>query len=121
MESISLPSPTPKQARILWASLTALAVGVLIALVILLLWALGLVVQQLSTVLLPLGIAGIIACLLDPLVDRLESRGLPRVRAVICVFALGAVLVGALLGSVLPQIINETRQLAERIPGYAAR
>jgi predicted PurR-regulated permease PerM len=106
---MSFPPPTQKQARILWASLTALAVGVLVALLVVLLWVLGLIVQQLSSVLLPLSIAAIIACLLDPLVDRLEERGLPRVRAIICVFALGTVIFGALIGSVLPQIINETK------------
>jgi predicted PurR-regulated permease PerM len=118
---MSFPPPTQKQARILWASLTALAVGVFVALLVVLLWVLGLIVQQLSSVLLPLSIAAIIACLLDPLVDRLEGRGLPRVRAIICVFALGTVIFGALIGSVLPQIINETKELAERIPAYAVR
>ena len=115
------PSPTAQQARILWASLTALAVGVLIALVVVLLWVLGWVLQQLSPVLLPLGIAGILAYLLDPVVDYLETRGLPRTRAIICVFALAFVIVGGLVGSVLPQIVDETRQLGERIPAYAAR
>jgi len=31
------------------------------------------------------------------------------------------VIVAALFGSVVPQLINETRQLAVRIPAYAAR
>ncbi len=118
---MSFPSPTPKQARILWASLTALAIGVLAALAVGFIWVLGLVLQQLSSVLLPLGIAGIIAYLLDPVVDALEKRGLPRARAIICVFALAFVTVAALIGSVVPQIVDETRQLTERIPAYANR
>jgi predicted PurR-regulated permease PerM len=95
--------------------------GVLLALVGVLVWVAGWVIQQLSSVLLPLGVAGIVAYLLDPLVDRLEARGVPRVRAIICVFALGTMMFAALVGSVLPQIINETRQLVERIPAYAIR
>jgi predicted PurR-regulated permease PerM len=118
---MSFPPPSPKQARILWASLTGLALGVLVGLVILLLWAIGFILQQLSSVLLPLGIAGVIAYLLDPLVDQLENRGLPRTRAIICVFALGTVIFAAIVGSVLPQIITETRQLAERVPVYVSR
>jgi predicted PurR-regulated permease PerM len=118
---MNIPPPTAKQARILWAALTALSVGVVIALVLVLLWALGLVLQQLSSVLLPLGIAGIIAYLLDPVVDALERRGLPRARAILCVFALTFVTAVAIIGSVLPQIVNETRQLVERIPAYVNR
>ena len=118
---MNFPAPTSKQARILWASLTALAIGVLVTLIIVLIWALGIVLQQLSSVLLPLAVAGIAAYLLDPLVDWFEKRGLPRTRAIVCVFALALVIVGALIGSVVPQIINETRQLGERIPAYALR
>src|SRR6266404_5942879 len=118
---MSFPPPSPKQARVLWSSLTALAVGVLVALLILLLWGLGKVLQQLSSVLLPLGVAGVLAYLLDPVVDRLEARGLPRARAIICVFALAVVIVGGVIGSVVPQIVTETQQLAERIPAYINR
>ncbi len=118
---MTFPPPSPRQARILWASLTALAVGVLLALLGVLAWVVGWVIQRLASVLLPLGIAGIVAYLLDPLVDRLEARGVPRLRAIICVFALGTMMFAALVGSVLPQIINETRQLVERIPAYAIR
>ncbi len=115
------PPPTEKQARILWASLTTLAVAVLLGLVGLLCWGMGWVINRLSSVLLPLAIAGILAYLLDPLVDALERRGQPRARAILCVFALAVVLVAAVLGSVLPHVISETRQLAERIPGYVVR
>jgi predicted PurR-regulated permease PerM len=115
---MNFPPPTAQQARLLWSALTALGIAVLVGLVVLLLWVMGFILQELSSVLLPLGIAGIIAYLLDPLVDRLENRGLPRVRAILCVFALGAVLLAAVIGSIVPQIINETRQLAERIPAY---
>lgn len=118
---MNFPPPTPKQARILWASLTALAIGVLICLLLAVLWVLGVVVQRLSSVLLPLGIAGILAYLLDPVVDMLERRGLPRTRAILCVFALALVLVAGLISSVLPRIIDETRQLAQRIPSYTDR
>jgi predicted PurR-regulated permease PerM len=118
---MNFPPPTEQQARILWASLTALAVAVLVGLLGLLGWGLGWLINQLSTVLLPLAVAGIIAYLLDPVVDALEHRGLPRTRAIIAVFGLAVVLVASVLGSVAPHIVTETRQLAERIPAYATR
>jgi predicted PurR-regulated permease PerM len=118
---MSFPYPSPQQARILWSALTALAVGVLLALVGALLWGIGWIVGQLSAVLLPLAVAAIVACLLDPVVDWLENRGLPRTRAILCVFALATVVMAALAGSVIPNIVVETRQLVNQVPIYGNR
>ena len=65
--------------------------------------------------------AGVIAYLLDPVVDFIERKGASRPRAILCVFGLALVIVAAVFGSVVPQLINETRQLAVRIPAYVAR
>ncbi|MFN7141266.1 MAG: hypothetical protein ACK4UN_18215, partial [Limisphaerales bacterium] len=77
---MNMPPPTEKQARVLWFSLTALAVAVLIGLIGLLFWGLGWVLDKLTPVLLPLALAGVIAYLLDPVVDFLERKGIPRTR-----------------------------------------
>src|SRR4030095_16709967 len=55
----------------------------------------------------------------DPVVDFIERRGASRPRAIMSVFALALVILTALLSSVVPQVITETRQLADRIPEYA--
>jgi len=68
---MAFPTPTEKQAKILWLSLTFLAVAVLLSLVVAFAWLIGWMLSQLSSVLFPLAIAGIIAYLLDPLVDFL--------------------------------------------------
>ena len=116
---MSFPPPTERQARIIWLALTGLAIACLVALVTALLWGLGRVLQILSPVVWPLAVAGVIACLLDPVVDFLERKGAPRTRAIICVFALALVILGGVLGSVVPQVVTETRELAQRIPSYA--
>jgi predicted PurR-regulated permease PerM len=116
---MSFPEPTPKQAKVVWLALTATAVAVLLLLTAALVWGLGQALHLLSPVLWPLAVAGVIAYLLDPVVDFLEGRGLPRTRAIICVFSLAVVLLLALLSSVVPQLVTETRDLALRIPGYA--
>jgi predicted PurR-regulated permease PerM len=116
----AFPPPTPKQARLLWASLTALAVAVLLGLIGLLCWGLGWVIQQLSVVLLPLAVAGVIACLLDPVVNALERRGVPRARAILCVFAIAVAGLLALAGSVVPLLVRETRQLVQNTPKYVS-
>ena len=118
---MNFPPPTERQARILWLSLTALAVGVLAALVGLFGWALGWAVNKLSSVLLPLAIAGVVAFLLDPVVDAFERWRVPRVRAILLVFFLAVMLVLALLATVVPQLIVETSSLIDQIPDYAGQ
>jgi len=101
--------------------LTALAVAVLVGLIAGAIWGIGQVLRVLSPVLWPLALAGVLAYLLDPLVDLIERRGLPRTRAITLVFATALVLVGGLFASVIPQVFRETRQFAERVPQYRQR
>ena len=117
---MSFPPPTPQQARMLWTSLTALAIAVLVTLIGLLCWGLGWVVHRLSSVLFPLAVAGIIACLLDPVVDFLERKGSSRKRAIFLVFLLALMLVLLLVGTVVPRLIFETGQLVKKVPEYSA-
>ncbi|RPI99961.1 MAG: AI-2E family transporter, partial [Chloroflexi bacterium] len=86
-----------------------------------LIWGLGKAVQLLSPVLWPIAVAGVLAYLLDPLVDLLERRGVQRARAILLVFGLALMLLAAVFGSVVPQVISETGQLASQFPAYAAR
>ncbi|MBK7998494.1 MAG: AI-2E family transporter [Verrucomicrobia bacterium] len=116
---MSFPPPSPKQANIIWLALTGIAIATLVLLVVALIWGAGQALQILSPVIWPLAIAGVIAYLLDPVVDKLETRGIPRTRAIIMVFACAVVLMLALLGSVVPQIVTETHDLAKRVPGYS--
>ena len=118
--SMSFPPPTPKQARMLWTSLTALAIAVLVALIGLLCWGFGWLVNRLSSVLFPLAVAGVIACLLDPVVDFLEQKGSSRKRAIFLVFLLALMLVLLLVGTVVPRLIFETGQLVKKVPEYSA-
>ncbi len=115
---MSFPPPTPKQARILWLSLTALAMGVQLGLIGLLLWGLGWVLQTLSSVLLPLAVAGIIAYLLDPVVDFLVGKKIPRTRSILLVFFLAIMTVAIVLAAVVPRLIVETQALIGQARDY---
>lgn len=114
-----LPPPTETQARLIWAALTGLALATLVGLVVALIWGLGKVLGLLAPVLWPLAVAGVIAYLLDPVVDYLEKRRVPRPRGILCVFALSLMTVAAVIGSVVPRIVVETRELVGRVPVYA--
>lgn len=115
---MNFPPPTAKQAGIFWNSVTALAVAVLVGLVGLLLWGAGWVINRLSAILLPLAVAGVIAYLLDPLVDALERRKVPRARAILLVFFIATMLLLALLGTVIPQLVVEIGQLINELPQH---
>ncbi|MGA1238460.1 MAG: AI-2E family transporter [Limisphaerales bacterium] len=116
-----IPPPTDRQARLIWLAVSAVALTVIITFLGLLVWGTGKVLAVLSPVLWPLAIAGVLAYLLDPIVDLLETKGLPRTRAIIVVFALAATLFLGLLGSVVPTVVREARDLTEEMPSYANR
>lgn len=118
---MNFPPPTERQARVIWLAVTGLSVALLVGLVVALVWGLGEVLRMMSPVLWPIAVAGVLAYLLDPVVDFIERKGASRPRAIICVFAFALLIVAAFFGSVVPQLINETRQLAARVPGYVAR
>lgn len=116
---MSLPPPSERQARLIWAALTGLALATIVVLVVALVWGLGRVLALLAPILWPLAVAGVLAYLLDPVVDFLVRRRIPRARAILLVFALALLIITGLAASVVPQLIRETRQLADRIPVYA--
>lgn len=118
---MTLPTPTERQARLFWLALSGLAIATLVALTVALIWGLGQIVRLLSPVLWPLAVAGVIAYLLDPLVDHLEQRGARRSRAIIAVFAMALLAVAAFFASIVPQLVTEARQLADRVPEYATK
>jgi predicted PurR-regulated permease PerM len=113
--------PTDKQARLIWFSLSAACVALLAALIGIVLWGLGVVVSKLSIVLLPLAVAGVAAYLLDPVVEFFIKRRVPRTRAILLVFALVSVLFIGLWGTVAPQLVDETQDLASQAPAYASK
>ncbi|MCS7090376.1 MAG: AI-2E family transporter [Verrucomicrobiota bacterium] len=116
-----LPPPTPFQAKLIWAALTGLCVATLAFLLAALVWALGRVLDVLSPVLWPLAVAGALAYLLDPIVDRLERLGMTRVQAVGAVFVLALLMVTGLVGSVVPQLLGQARELVRNAPTFVAR
>jgi predicted PurR-regulated permease PerM len=105
----------------IWVAVTGLAIALTVILAVGLVWALGRVIDTLSPVIWPLAVAGVIACLLDPLVDWLQARGRSRRTSIAAVFAVAFLLLLGFLASVVPQLIEETRQLASTIPYYSSR
>ena len=117
---MAFPPPTEKQAKFLWTSITALAVGILLTLIAALLLGVAWVANTLSSVLIPLAIAGIVAYLLDPLVDWFhKKRGMQRQSAIILVFTIALMLVGGLVASIVPALIGQATKLTTEFPKKA--
>lgn len=116
-----LPPPSPQQARIIWAAITGVAGAVLLGLAVGVIWGLSRVLQVLGPVLWPIAVAGILAYILDPVVDWLQRKGVSRVRAIGCVFGLALAVIIALAGSVLPPLIRQTGDLLQRVPEIGRR
>jgi predicted PurR-regulated permease PerM len=121
MEPRVFHPPSAKQARLIWMGVTALSVAVFLAVLAILFWAAGWALQRLTPVLLPLAIAGIIAYLLDPVVDYLERKRVPRAAAILLVFFLGLGVVVGVSATVIPRLVVETKDLAEKVPVYRDR
>jgi len=118
---MNLKSPTVKQSRVIRFALTGLAMATVVALIVAAVWGLGRVLNLLSPVLWPLAIAGVVACLLSPVVDFFERKKIPRARAIILVFVIAFALVLAVLANVIPQVVVETEQLVSKVPEYSKR
>src|SRR5688572_14375244 len=113
MESRIFHPPTAKQARLIWMGVTALCVGIFLAVLALVFWAMGWALQRLTPVLLPLAVAGILAYLLDPIVDLLEKRRVPRGWGIILVYLLGVGIFVGVSAMVIPRIVIETKNLVD--------
>jgi predicted PurR-regulated permease PerM len=118
MEPRVFQPPTAKQARVIWLGVTSLCVALFLAVLALLFWGLGWVLQRLTPVLLPLAIAGILAYLLDPIIDFMERRRMPRGASIILVYLLGLGIVAGVSALVIPRLVIETKKLVIEIPSY---
>ncbi len=119
---MNFPPPSEKQAQVIWISVTTLAVAVLLGAVGASFWALGFLLNKLASLILPLAIAAIVACLLDPVVDLFEQRmKIPRIRAILMVFFIGVALVVLLLGTVVPELVVQANKLVTDLPGDAEK
>ncbi len=117
---MNFPPPSDKQAQVIWFSFTVLAVGVVLGAIGATFWALGFLLNKLASLILPLAVAAIIACLLDPVVDMFEQRmKIPRIRAILMVFFIGVATVVLMLGTVVPELVVQANKLVTNLPEYS--
>ncbi len=98
-----------------------LAIAVILAVTAGFIWGAGKILGLLSPVLWPLAISAVLAYLLDPAVHWLERKKISRPKAIVMVFAVMFCVVGGILASVIPQLVEETNKLVSKIPNYTTR
>lgn len=122
---MKFPAPSEDQCRIMWTAATSLAVAVILFLAALIFVGLGWVAKQLSSILLPLAAAGVIAYLLDPVVDFAQRRPIPFLKrrlsrpwAIILVFFLAVFFLAGVAATVVPQLLKDTGSLVSNLQEY---
>jgi predicted PurR-regulated permease PerM len=85
--------------------------GLAAAVFLILLWYLG-------PILLPFVVGGAIAYILDPLADRLQRAGLPRVGATAVITLIGVIGLVAAVAVVIPTLVQQTQALVSGAPDY---
>ena len=101
--------PTPWQTRMLWTSLTSVALAALVAVIVGGVWATTEVISFLKPVLIPFAVSGVLAYLLDPIVTFLCRRArMSRTRAVVSIFAAIFLVLGLLGLTVLPGLYRQS-------------
>ena len=96
-EDAQKPFPNDFQKRTLWNAITGVAILVIGALLVGLIWLTSTLFGFLQPVLVPLAVAGIIAYLLDPLVQYLQRKGFSRLKGIFAVFSGFTLFFGLLL------------------------
>lgn len=113
--------PTVFQRNALWTAITALSLTVIGALAIGFVYLGTQVMGYLQPILVPFAVAGVLAYLLEPGVAWLERRGVKRQPSVLMVFLIFSLALGGLVWWIAPKIIEQTANLAKKVPDYTIR
>jgi predicted PurR-regulated permease PerM len=109
--------PNAFERQTLWTAITAVSITVIGGLVVGLIWLLTRIIAFLQPILIPFAVAGVLAYLLDPLVERLVAWRVKRQYAVMSVFvaALGVIVGVTLL--VVPALVKQGSEFAVTLVG----
>jgi predicted PurR-regulated permease PerM len=106
---------------VVWNAITSLSLLVIAGIVIFTLYVATQILAFLQPLLLPVAVAGVFAYLLEPVVSWLTRKRLPRLLAVIIVFAAFVLGAALLVVGVVPSIYTESVKFSSALPGYVER
>ncbi len=109
--------PSQFQKKTLWKAVTGLAILVIGALLVGLIWLTSSVLGYLQPVLIPLAVSGIVAYLLDPVVQWLQGKGLSRIKGIIIVFSTFVLFFGLLFSIVGIKLSGQIKNVLNKDSG----
>ena len=118
------PAPLlgPTQRKIVASALTLAAALAFILLLSLLILGLSRALGFFSSVLWPLAVAGVVACILQPVVGLLERRlHVGRLAAVAILYGTFVLGLGGLLVAVTPAVVGQAAEFAQTVPDLWAQ
>jgi Predicted permease len=80
--------------------------------------AFGLLLWTFSSILLPFVVGMAIAYFLDPIADRLERAGLPRLAATLVILVSFVLVIALALVAVIPVLVGQLHEFSVRAPAY---
>jgi predicted PurR-regulated permease PerM len=108
--------PTPRQRRILWSALTAVSALSILGVAALTFYGFITFLSWSYPILLPIGLAVIIALVLDPIVAFLQKRGLHRETATLTVCLLAVIGFVIFWAYLLPPLVSQTGEFFKSLP-----
>lgn len=115
--SHALPESPPSQKIEITASAGTMAKFVALTILLLLLTAF---LYRISDILITFFVALLFAAALDPMVDALERKKIPRSLGVIIIYLFGLLLLGFFIANLAPVVASEISQLAARVQEFIA-
>ena len=109
--------PSQFQKKTLWKAVTGLAILVIGALLVGLIWLTSSVLGYLQPVLIPLAVSGIVAYLLDPVVQWLQGKGLSRIKGIVIVFSTFVLFFGLLFSIVGIKLSGQIKNVLNKDSG----
>src|SRR5947209_8365638 len=113
--------PTAWQQKTMWAALTAMFIVFLAVIVASVVWLAANLISFLQPILVPVAIAAILAYLLDPLVTRMCQSGMGRTKAVVLLFTLAFLFLGALAAWLVPMVSVQSANFTNQLPVYTEK
>jgi predicted PurR-regulated permease PerM len=113
--------PTAWQEKTMWAALTTLSVGFVVAVFAVVIWAGANIISFLQPVLIPVAIALILAYLLDPLVTRMSQGRMGRTPAIAVIFLIAFLALVGMFWWLVPTISMQSASFAKELPHYTQR
>lgn len=111
--------PSRFQWKSWWTALTVLALGIIIYGIYIVGSYVLAAISALQAVVIPLAVAGILAYLLDPVVTWLTRRKIPRLGAVVIVFATVLAVIVSMILWVVPSIHRQSDSFRSNLPRYS--